>query len=207
MLHYAETYMLMFICQKTKNIVSSWRAPLVRLVSSLQSPRYNWKGDFYICVPMTWEFRVFHVWKFCALLEDPARTGLAVWRKRESSCSLLGALLAVFWPCGWFQEIGGGKIRQCPRRGDWFCSACRPDMALSAQNSSADSALQKVPVLQVSLLYLIYMFFVVIQLSFGTRSAFDCYQTLCFSPRTGTASKGVFSAFKNVLKGSLEKKQ
>lgn len=79
-------------------------------------------------------------------------------------------------------------------------------MALSAQNSSADSALQKVPVLQVSLLYLIYMFFVVVQLSFGTHSAFYWYQTLCFSPRTGTASKGVFSAFKNFLKGSLEKK-
>lgn len=79
-------------------------------------------------------------------------------------------------------------------------------MALSAQNSSADSALHKVPVLQVSLLYLIYMFFAVIQLSLGTHSAFYLYQTLCFSPTTGTASKGVFSAFKSVRKGSLEKK-
>lgn len=80
-------------------------------------------------------------------------------------------------------------------------------MALSAQSSSADSALQKVPVLQVSLLYLVYIFFVVIQLAFDTHSAFYWYQTLHFSPRTGTASKGVFSAFKNVIKGSLEKKQ
>lgn len=79
-------------------------------------------------------------------------------------------------------------------------------MALSAQNSSADSALQKVPVLQVSLLYLIYMFFVVIQLSFGTHSAFNLYQTLRFSPTNWDSEQGCFSAFKNVLKVSLEKK-
>lgn len=36
-----------------------------------------------------------------------------------------------------------------------FVKPVLPDMALSAQNSSADSAFQKVPVLQVSLLYLI----------------------------------------------------
>lgn len=101
--------MLMFICLKPKNIVSSGRAPLVRLVSSLQSQRYSWKGDFYICVPMIWEFKVFVMWKLRALLKDPARTGSAVWRKRESSCYLLCAVLAVFWPCGWFQEIGGEK--------------------------------------------------------------------------------------------------
>lgn len=73
-------------------------------------------------------------------------------------------------------------------------------MALSAQNSSADSALQKVPVLQVSLLYLIYMFFVVIQLSFGTHSAFY------FFIYNWDSKQGCFSAFKNVLKASLEKK-
>lgn len=136
--------MLMFICLKTKNIVPSGRTPLVRLVSSLQSQRYNWKGDFYNCVTMIWEFRVFVVWKLCALLKDPARTGLAVWRKRESSCYLLCAVLAVFWPCGWFREIGGKNQALSKKRwlvllslSPWYGSLCSEQQCWQCTSESS----------------------------------------------------------------------
>lgn len=70
----------MFICLKTKNTVSSGMTPLVRLVSSIQSQRYNWKGDISIFVPMIWEFKVLGA--TCTTWRS-AKTALAVWRKRE----------------------------------------------------------------------------------------------------------------------------
>lgn len=66
--------MLMFICLKTKNIVSSEGLHLSDWFHPFSLKDTIEKETFIFVFPWYVEFKVFGVWKLHALLEDPART-------------------------------------------------------------------------------------------------------------------------------------
>lgn len=112
------------------------------------------KETFIFVFPWYVEFKVFGVWKYVHYLKIQLGLLNCVKEKREllvlAVCCISSFLTLWLVSGNW-----GGKTGTAQEEVTGFVKPVLPDMALSAQNSSADSAFQKVPVLQVSLLYLI----------------------------------------------------